>query len=104
MASGEREAEGATDETAVSLDIPEFITIVAEQVREAVRRFERTGHAPLLYLSGLQLQVAFTAEESSDRNGKIELKPWIVSLSRGKKETQSQQVVHSVTLNLTTGG
>lgn len=84
----------------LDINIPDFITLVSSQVKEAVQRFKDTGEAPLLYLNGLQLQIAFTAEESSDKEGKIELKPYIFSLGAGKKESQGQQVVHTVVLNL----
>ena len=82
------------------INIPDFITLVAEQIREAVRRFQSTGNVALLYLNGLQLQIVFTAEESAEGEGGIELKPWIFSLKAGDKESQRNQIVHAVTINL----
>jgi hypothetical protein len=82
------------------INIPDFITLVAGQVREAVRRFQGTGNIALLYLNGLQLHIAFTAEESAEGDGSIELKPWVVSVKVGEKEAEKNQIVHAVTINL----
>jgi hypothetical protein len=82
------------------INIPNFITLVADQIREAVRRFRGSGNVALLYLNGLQLHIAFTAEESDEGDGSIELKPWIISLKMGEKQVEKNQIVHAVTLNL----
>ncbi len=82
------------------IGIPDFITLVATQIREAMRRFKSTGDAPLLHLTGLHLHIAFTAEKSSEMEKGIELKPWIVSAKGGKSDRQGQQIVHAVTLDM----
>lgn len=82
------------------INIPDFITLVSSQVRESIEQFRKTGQAPLLYLNGLQLQVAFTAERTADKSGKLELKPWIVSIGGEKKLSESDKIAHFVTLNL----
>ena len=94
------EAKGKLQVADLDIYIPDFITLVGNQVKEAVQRFEDSRNVPLLYLNGLQLQIAFTAQESSDRDGRIELKPYIFSLGAGRKESEGQQVLHSVTLDL----
>jgi hypothetical protein len=82
------------------IDIPSFITLVSSQVREAIEQFNQTGQTPLLYLSGLQMQIAFTAEQTTDKTGKLELKPWIISVGGEKNSSETHQIAHFITLNL----
>lgn len=91
-------SDNGTTEQAV--DIPGFIALVADQVRAAIDRFKASGQTPLLYLNGIQLQIAFTAEESGSTEGGINLKPWIISVSGKGKEASSSSIAHIVTLNL----
>lgn len=82
------------------INIPSFIALVAEQVEEAVERFESTSKAPSLFLNELQLQIAFTAEESATRGAKLELKPYFFSVGGEAKKDDREAIVHTVTLNL----
>jgi hypothetical protein len=88
-------------EQQTDIDIPEFIELVSNQIRESIKRFEESGQSPLLYFGGLQLQIAFTAEETSGKNARVELKPWIFSAGGGVKKDDREAIVHTVTIDLT---
>src|SRR5207244_2433255 len=49
--------------------------------------------------NGLDLHVAFTAEESPDVDGKVKLRPWTLPAGEGRGE-QTQQIVHAMVLHL----
>jgi hypothetical protein len=86
------------------INIPEFIATVAAQLKEAnVEANERIRDKqddPFLLLRDLQLQIAFTAEESKTKDGRLELKPWVPSAGGGLSKSQRNEIVHTVTLNL----
>jgi hypothetical protein len=86
------------------INIPEFITIVTDELVEANRNAEEhlreTKEAPFLDLGSVQLQIAFTAEESKTTQGKLELKPWIASVGGGKSKSAKDAIVHTVTVSL----
>ena len=88
-----------------AINIPEFIATVAEQLKEAnIRANERiraTQDDPFLGLTAVELQIAFTAEKSKRTEGKLELKPWIVSAGGSRDKTEKDAIVHTVKLNLT---
>jgi len=87
------------------IDIPEFIATVATQLKEANERtnerIRETKDDPLLLLRDIQLQIAFTAEESKTTEGHLELKPWVVSAGGGRTKNTRDAIVHTVTINLT---
>jgi hypothetical protein len=87
------------------IDIPEFIATVAAQLKEANKRtnerIRATKDDPFLLLQDIQLQIAFTAEESKTTEGHLELKPWVVSAGGGKTKGTRDEIVHTVTINLT---
>ncbi len=87
----------ADTDAAPNINIPAFIALVADQVGEAVERFQSTGKAPSLFLNELQLQIAFTAEESATRGGKLELKPYFFSVGGEAKKDDREAIVHTVT-------
>lgn len=86
------------------INIPEFIATVAAQIKEANeeanKRIREKRDDPFLLLRDLQLQVAFTAEESRTKDGRLELKPWVLSAGGGLSKSQRNEIVHTVTLNL----
>jgi hypothetical protein len=91
--------------THVDIDIPELIATVATQLREANRRaneqIRKTKDDPFLLLGDIQLQIAFTAEESKTTEGHLELRPWVVSAGGGKTKNTRDAIVHTVTISLT---
>jgi hypothetical protein len=52
-------------------------------------------------LRDIQLQIAFTAEESKRTEGHLELKPWVVSAGGSRTKNTRDAIVHTVTINLT---
>ena len=88
----------------MDIDIPEFIATVATQLREANRRaneqLRKTKDDPFLLLGDIQLQIAFTAEESKTTEGHLELRPWVVSAGGGKTKNTRDTIVHTVTISL----
>lgn len=86
------------------MNLPEFIALVAAQIKEASEkaneRIRKTQDDPFLLLRDLQLQVAFTAEKSKATGGHLELKPWIFSAGGEHTRGQRNETVHTVTLNL----
>jgi hypothetical protein len=87
------------------INLPDFIAFVAEQIKEAnVRanqRIRETNDDPFLGLQDVQLQIAFTAEESKTKGGTLELKPWVFSAGGSLTNSSRNAIVHTVTLNLT---
>jgi hypothetical protein len=83
------------------INIPDFIALVSRQVREAAERDKESGDAPLLALDGLQLEIAFTAEQARKGEVGVELKPLVIFGAKAGRETeQRKQAAHTVTLNL----
>lgn len=87
------------------ISIPEFIALVAEQLKEANQkandRIRKTKDDPFLGLRDVQLQLAFTAEKSKTTEGHIELKPWVVAAGGTKSSSERDAIVHTITINLT---